>query len=202
MARSTPGVTRRRIVDEAIRQFASRGYNATSVAEIQVACGLTAGSGALYKHFASKEELLRHAVHQHLEEIAQSFETAVGRVPEDPREALDLLATSVWEVIDRDRDLIRLMLRDFDAFPDVFEAMWAGVPAQLYRGVTRWIKSQHKLGMVDVGDPDATAAVLVASLTYFPILKILIGHTPGDLGARRFRTAWIEHATRTLGIES
>ena len=50
-----------RILREAMRLFAERGYERTSVPEIQAAAGLTRGSGAMYKHYPSKEALL-HAV--------------------------------------------------------------------------------------------------------------------------------------------
>ena len=43
-------------------EFAAKGYAATSVADIQRASGLAPGSGALYKHFASKRELLEAPV--------------------------------------------------------------------------------------------------------------------------------------------
>jgi len=46
------------LVEVAARLFAERGFEATSVAEIQAAAGLAPGSGALYKHFASKRALL------------------------------------------------------------------------------------------------------------------------------------------------
>jgi hypothetical protein len=46
--------------------------------------------------------------------------------------------------------------------------------------------------------PEATMGVLLASLTYRPILDALIGHTPGDVDAARFRTAWVRHAVATL----
>ncbi|GAA1722944.1 hypothetical protein GCM10009734_29160 [Nonomuraea bangladeshensis] len=49
-------------------------------------------------------------------------------------------------------------------------------------------------------DPEATAAVLISSLTYFPLLRILIGHTPGDLDRETFLTAWAGHAARTLAL--
>jgi AcrR family transcriptional regulator len=46
------------LVEAAARLFAEQGFEATSVAEIQAAAGLAPGSGALYKHFASKQALL------------------------------------------------------------------------------------------------------------------------------------------------
>ena len=49
--------TRERLLAVAMRLFAEKGYNATSVSEIEGAVGLRAGSGALYRHFPSKEAL-------------------------------------------------------------------------------------------------------------------------------------------------
>lgn len=45
-----------------MRLFAERGYQAVSVADIQVAAGMTAGSGALYKHFPTKQALLEAGI--------------------------------------------------------------------------------------------------------------------------------------------
>ncbi|MQA11975.1 MAG: TetR family transcriptional regulator [Pseudonocardiaceae bacterium] len=201
MARSTPGVTRQRILAEAIRLFSTRGYGATTVAEIQVACGLTAGSGALYKHFPSKKALLEHAVREHVDTMARKHEDAATQLPEDPREALRLIADTVWEVIETDRDLIRIMLREFDGFAELFEQMWQGVLANLYRQCTAWIAAQRELGTVDVADPEATTAVLIGSLTYYPLLEAMIGHSPGDVEPERFRTAWLDHAAGTLKLD-
>jgi AcrR family transcriptional regulator len=201
MARTTPGVTRRRILDEAVRLFATRGYDATSVADIQTACGLNPGSGALYKHFPSKAALLEAAVHDNLERLAaRTAETADAELPDDPREALRVLAGVVWTFLAADRDLVRLMIREFTGFPELFETMWQRVVATVYRRGTEWITTLRDQGRADVTDPEATAAVLVASLTYYPILDVLIGHTPGDLAPDRFLTAWIEHALASLNL--
>ncbi|MEU4718360.1 TetR/AcrR family transcriptional regulator [Nonomuraea dietziae] len=198
MARTTPGVTRDRLLTEAVRLFASKGYDATSVADIQVACGLTAGSGALYKHFPSKGALLEAAVQRNLELMTLRNRETVAGAPADPREALRLMASVVWSVIEGDRDLIRIMLREYHGFSELFERMWQSVIATLYREAAQWIRAQG----ADVADPEATAAVLISSLTYYPLLNILIGHTPGDLEADRFLDAWVEHAARTLEADS
>ncbi|MDS0139384.1 MULTISPECIES: TetR/AcrR family transcriptional regulator [unclassified Amycolatopsis] len=201
MARTTPGVTRRRILDEAVRLFATRGYDATSVADIQAACGLNPGSGALYKHFPSKAALLEAAVHDNLERLAtRTAATSDARLPDDPREALRVLADVVWAFMAADRDLIRLMIREFTGFPELFEQMWQGVVATVYHRGTAWITTLRDQGRVSVPDPEATAAVLVASLTYYPILDVLIGHTPGDLAPDRFLDAWLDSSVAALGL--
>jgi hypothetical protein len=49
-----------------------------------------------------------------------------------------------------------------------------------------------------VADPEATAAVLMASLTFLPILDGLIGRTPGDVDPERYLNAWVDHAVRSV----
>ena len=201
MARTTPGVTRRRILDEAVHLFATRGYDTTSVADIQTACGLHPGSGALYKHFPSKAALLEAAVHDNLARLtARTAETAEAQLPDDPREALRALADVVWAFMAADRDLVRLMIREFTGFPELFEQMWQGVVATVYRRGTEWITALRNQGRAAVSDPEATAAVLVASLTYYPILDVLVGHTPGDLEPDRFLAAWLDSSIATLRL--
>ncbi|MFG6194555.1 TetR/AcrR family transcriptional regulator [Nonomuraea sp. JJY05] len=202
MARTTPGVTRQRLIDEAVRLFSTRGYAATSVADIQAACGLTTGSGALYKHFPSKRALLEEAVRQNMEAVARRAAAATAGRPadEDGRAALERMARVVWESLEGDRDLIRIMLREYDGFPDLFERMWEGVLASVYAQGAAWIAAQKALGKADVDDPEAAGAVLLASLTYYPLLRAMIGHTPGGLDPERFLAAWVEHAAATLRL--
>jgi AcrR family transcriptional regulator len=52
--------TRQRVLDEAQRLFRERGYAATSLEQIAEAADVT--KGAIYGHFASKEDLLLSAV--------------------------------------------------------------------------------------------------------------------------------------------
>jgi TetR/AcrR family transcriptional regulator, transcriptional repressor for nem operon len=52
--------TRARIVDEASRLFRARGIDATSVADVMSAAGLTVGG--FYRHFESKEDLVVEAI--------------------------------------------------------------------------------------------------------------------------------------------
>jgi tetracycline repressor-like protein len=60
---------RDRLLSAALRLFAAKGYAATSVADIQRESGLAPGSGALYKHFGSKRELLEAAVAHRIDSI-------------------------------------------------------------------------------------------------------------------------------------
>jgi AcrR family transcriptional regulator len=66
--------TRRRIMDEAIALFASRGYNESGVAEICSAAGVS--KGAFYHHFPSKQALFVSI----LEEWLDGLEAEINRI--------------------------------------------------------------------------------------------------------------------------
>ncbi len=198
MTSTRAGVARQRLVTEAARLFAERGYAATSVADIQQACGLTGGSGALYKHFPSKRALLEEVIGVHLSTMREGNELFLGQDPDDLEQALGFLADAMWASMRRDRDILRVTLRDLDEFPDLLDRVWTELKANIYDAFADWLETQADRGTVHVDDPEASAAVLLSSLTYPSILSTLIGHFPGDLDAARYRAAWVQHAISSL----
>jgi AcrR family transcriptional regulator len=191
---------REQLVREATHLFAERGYRATSVADIQVACGLTGGSGALYKHFPSKRALLDAVVRQHLDTMARGVHDVAGLTASDPRAFLRAVGASVLHGIERDRELVRIIFRDLDAAPELLEEVWKDVLDNLYRSLTEWLQYERSAGQVRIDDPAAMASVLLASLTYYQILDSLIGRTPGGIDRDRYLDAWVEHAASSIGI--
>jgi AcrR family transcriptional regulator len=81
--------TRERIIKEATRLFARKGYFATSIADIATAVELT--KGALYHHFESKEALF-FAV---LENIKTTWESTVARRVVQAPDAVAALAALI-----------------------------------------------------------------------------------------------------------
>lgn len=199
MIESSEMSTRERLLEAATGLFASKGYAATSVADIQLACGLTGGSGALYKHFRSKRAVLEAIVDRHVATMAAG-EQVLAELPDDPRQVLRLMVTEVWAGIDRDREPLRVLLRDLDPFPDLLERMWLGVTAHVYGGLTSWLISERDRGHITLADPAATSGVLFASLTYHRLLDVLIGRVPGDIEPERYADAWVEQASMVLGL--
>src|SRR5699024_6696210 len=137
-------------------------------------------------HFPSKKALLEEAVRQHYDATAGRSRHAVAPRAETVREALHPPAGTAREIIEGGRELLRIMLRDFGEFAELSEQMLLGVLANLYRAGSAWISFQRERGVADVADPEATAAVLLASLTYYPLLDALTGHSPGDIAPERF----------------
>jgi AcrR family transcriptional regulator len=86
--------TQARILAAAYRVFARRGYEAATVEEITAECGIA--KGALYTHFASKEELFRTIL---LERVRRrAAETAARLEPQLPlRESVLRILEVSWE---------------------------------------------------------------------------------------------------------
>jgi AcrR family transcriptional regulator len=97
-------MTRRReeILEAAKTCFAREGFHATSMRDIYRECGLSAG--AVYNHFASKDEIIRALGEERLRE-AQAQREALDLI-EDPIEALRLLAAGTRVQLVREEDLL------------------------------------------------------------------------------------------------
>jgi AcrR family transcriptional regulator len=88
---------RDQIVDAAIVRFAANGFQATGMADVIAESGMSAG--AVYRYFASKDELVRAIVDRVLAGAVARFDVWLGEQTDpDPAEAVatavDLVATA------------------------------------------------------------------------------------------------------------
>jgi AcrR family transcriptional regulator len=97
-------MTRRRgeILDAAKACFAREGFHATSMRDIYRECGLS--PGAVYNHFASKEEIVRALGEERVREAEER--RAALELIEDPIEAMRLFAAGTREQLARQEDLL------------------------------------------------------------------------------------------------
>jgi AcrR family transcriptional regulator len=191
--------TRDRLLDAAITLFARQGYASTSVADIHRSCGLSPGSGALYKHFPSKNALLQAAVQRQLERMAVAGRRVDSAADGGP---LGFVADIVWDTMFANSDLWRVVFREPEAMPGFADEVWSGVIADAYGRIMVALRSATEVGSAEVQDPEATGAVLMAALVYLPILKILVGRTPGDIDPDRYRQAWVRLARAVFAGKS
>lgn len=186
--------TRDRLLDAAMELFGRQGYAATSIADIQRACGLSPGSGALYKHFPSKKALLQEAARRQMGQMAAMRDDYNRNRPTDIQGALRLGAEQIWASIENNTDLLRVMFREPEALGDMIDEVWSTVATTAYRRTGRALGAAKDAGVAPVDDPEATSTVLVAALAYLPIAQMLVGRTPGNMDVDRFRDAWLRLA--------
>lgn len=183
--------SRDRLLDTALALFASRGYAATSTAEIQKACGMSPGSGALYRHFRSKSEVLRAALRRGLDRMRTSQAWRQATTPTERLDALSSVAEAAQRTVTDNADLIRLMLHEPDAVPDIVDELWGHNLALAHQIMGQALRSSAEDAGTEIEDPEAISAVLLAALSYVPVIEVLLGRTPGDMDPGRFRAAWL-----------
>lgn len=171
-----------------MRLFGERGYAATSVAQIEEAAGLSAGSGSLYKHFRSKQELLAAGVDQVLAGGRELTEQLASTGSETLLEQLAAVARAGLRRLDEDRDVNRLAFRGLDSFPDLLQRFGDGEIARVHAETTAMLA-----GLAD--DPDdttdwaAVAVVLQGATAHYWLMTDLFGRHPVDVDQDRFADA-------------
>lgn len=150
--------------------FGQLGYRATTVAMIERAAGLSAGSGGLYKHFPSKQAVLEAGVRPRIERADALSALGDGGAPPDPRAALRAIAAAGLDRLDTERDLNRILVRDLEHFPDLLELFRRAELERLHAGLGRALAA---LGSGT--DPDALALVLISAVSHYWLIADVFG---------------------------
>lgn len=178
--------TRERIISAALRLFGERGFAATSVAQIEQEAGLSGGSGALYRHFRSKDALLTAAVAHRLTERGAEWtrlldpqhpiaETLAAAAPGgSTADRLAVLCRIGLDRLEHDRDVTRILLRDNSIDPSVLEVFRREEYATVMSVVTRALAG---LAAPEQRDRDwgPTAAVVVGAISHFWLIRDIFG---------------------------
>jgi len=134
------------------------------------------------------------ATRRQLERMAASRQRINSDPGASPIDILRRITEAIWEGIETNADLFRVMFRDPDAIENFADELWSGVTANAYQKFANTLRAAAKSGFADVADPEASSAVLIAALAYLPVVKLLIDRTPGDVDPERFRAAWLRLA--------
>jgi AcrR family transcriptional regulator len=122
--------TRERILEAAMELFAELGFSGTTISEVERRVGLAVGTGSLYRHFSSKEELLQAALEREIGhirlDIQRRAEEAEDSADDPVERRLRAYRQRLHDMRQADR-LFRLMLNEGDRVPELREAVWAAL---------------------------------------------------------------------------
>lgn len=182
--------TRERILDNALRLFADRGYAATSIGEIESAAGLVPRSGALYKHFPSKRALIDAGLVERFGAI-DSIDERLELMPHgDLRAELTFVARLGLAELERERDLCRLVMKEGDRFPELARSFHAGIVARGHRIATAWLNARAEALGRELTDVEAVAQVLTDSLVGYVLQHHMFGANAAAVERERVIAAW------------
>lgn len=169
--------------------FAERGYVGASISEIERRVGLAAGTGSLYRHFPSKEDLLREAVAYEVARCRAETESARASLPQlsDPAERQAQRFRHTLQDIQRFDRLFRLMLNDGERVPELADAVWTAVR----QPVERHAESEE----------DELDAIALASLGGYHLFSLMQGRPFDGIPAERMVQLLTELTTLHRGTE-
>ncbi|MCW1823566.1 TetR family transcriptional regulator [Mycolicibacterium conceptionense] len=134
------GSTRERLVTEAMKLFSDKGFEATSVSQIEAAAGLSAGSGALYRHFKSKDALLSAGIDRQLDRrSAMQDIRALFAGLGDLHSELTVLGRYLLTVIDQETELLQVAARTPAGMSDRLDTAYAALVDGLCDELHGWI---------------------------------------------------------------
>ncbi len=198
----TSSSTGARLLRAATRLFADKGFDATSVGEIEVAVGLSPRRGTLYKHFSSKEELLRAVVDARVAE-ADAFLTRARAI--DDSVLATLTRNEITDVVrefgrdflaelDAHRDLTRIIEHDGERIPELAVRVRKEVITPGYQAIANTLRG---LAPPDT-DAAAHAAILLASLTGLRRTAWTFGTNAYPISDERALAAWANQCVAAL----
>ena len=168
---------RERVLNAALQQFLAKGYASTAMVDIESSAGLTPGGGGTYRHFPSKKAIFEAVVRR----LLHDGDLTLSPRRRTPREA----ATEALALLDRNRGARQLLYRDLDEFPELRDA----VADRLVERAFRTAADSAAVHAPDA-DTEAMAAVMMASLSGFRMVREVIGHPPLGVSDERFIAAW------------
>ncbi|MBV8966759.1 MAG: helix-turn-helix transcriptional regulator [Mycobacteriaceae bacterium] len=132
-----------------MRLFSAKGFEATSISQIEAAAGLSPGSGALYRHFASKEALLDAGVDRQLDRRRAMHDIrALFAGLDDLRSELTILGRYLLTVIDQELELLQIAARTpaglSPRLDTAYAALIDGLTAELADWITAWAPTLDK----------------------------------------------------------
>ena len=177
--------TRERLLDEAMRLFGERGYDATSVAEIERSAGLTPGAGGLFHHFKTKEAVLVAGVERHLARL-EAVRQIRGAVPPlgNLRAELTLVARYIFLELEEEQELLRVLIAEGRQRPHLL----AGAVEQVVRGTF----DEFAALLTRSGGTEVGAALVLSSLVAFASFELLLGQAPVQADREEVISTWVE----------
>lgn len=184
--------TPERIKQAALELFRERGFHRTPVADIEEAAGLSGGSGAFYRHFETKKEVLEAVIddvvagRERLESLLEML--ALGDLEAEAR----LLLKRGLKLMEPGQKLYLTLLPLAQEYPDLYEQLRERIIRPSYDTAEAWIRQKQADGELDVDDPEALAGVIVNALAHYRQEIELFGEGPTEVSREAYLDQMVE----------
>jgi len=177
--------TRDRILDAALKAFATRGVDGTPITDLEQAAGLAPGSGGYYRYFRTKDDALAAVVRREIDRVLAGQRTDSDGVPdEEPHVAVAHLLEGGLETLRSLGPLMAILAREQGRIPELATE----VAERLLEGGLRHDSDRlaSTFGDQAPGDVRALGAVIISALVGYTLANDYFGSPPGGVDQDRF----------------
>jgi AcrR family transcriptional regulator len=113
--------TRERILTASLDLFLERGFDGTTISDIERAVGLAAGTGSFYRHFRSKDDVFVAAIQRSASEYIEHFLVTLRELDgiDDPVERLRRDLHMRLDAVQTFDPIVRLVTAEQERFPEL-----------------------------------------------------------------------------------
>jgi AcrR family transcriptional regulator len=175
-------LTRQRLIRSALELFTTRGYHDTTTAQIAKKAGVA--EGTIYRHFASKQQLVNELYRAALRWAARIVhEKGREPTPGTPRAQLTAVAQALVEGAAQETAIVKLGLLE-SSLATVLDDESRRTEREFRVALERIVAEGKAQGTVRTGAVDVWAGVWLSVICY-ALQKIVAGEwKPGDTSVR------------------
>lgn len=183
---------RERIFEAAIKLFCTNGFSRTTIGQIEGAAGLTPRAGGFYRHFGSKDELLREAVERMSAEMLGELRLEDIVVLRDPRAELLVIARAMLRHAEKHRPFRLLIQREAHLLPVLRRAAKQANARLAALDVVPWVADMLRRAHIHGHDPRQLALIIFGPIVLY-LLSVDRGDPAFQLRDERFLEPWAQH---------
>lgn len=168
--------TRAILFAAARHEFAARGYATTSMEMVARRAGIS--TKTLYRLVPNKAALFEAMVTDRTADFVSGVRLRACAGGSDIEAALADALTACGELM-LDADVIalqRVILADTDRFPEVAETFFHKAITPTQNALAGWLRTQQNRGLINIGDADVSAGMLLGMLALQPLRAVMFGH--------------------------
>jgi AcrR family transcriptional regulator len=184
-----------------VELIGERGFADVTVGDIEEAAGFVRRGGTLYKHFASKHDLLVQAMQHHIDTLDRHDGLDGFTELPDLRSELIVLAKWVLSRLSREETISKVIEKEGHRLPDLVTSMRDGISETGYAMTSAYLTDR---GLAPDADADAVAVLLLGGLVNLRRSTWTFGAEPAGISDDRAITAWADivlGVLRPTGLE-
>ena len=187
--------TRDALMHAGVELIGARGFADVTVGDIEAAAGFARRGGTLYKHFASKHDLLVQAIQGHIDTLDRQDGLEGFTDLPDLRSELLVLAKWVLTRMSREETISKVIEKEGHRLPELVDRMRDGISETGYAMTSAYLVDR---GLAPDADADAVAVLLLGGLVNLRRSTWTFGAEPAGVSDDRAIAAWADIALGVL----